>query len=475
MARQAFSAVIDYYAILEVQSTATTDQIRTAYKRLSLKNHPDKTGGDQHATKCFIAVKNAHDILTDQNIRGQYDQARQQRARGTTSSRTARPTTSDTSTTRATSPNPYAEAYERDRAREEQHKRTRAREEERRHDEAREGERKRDEAQETERKRKRDFEQAKYEREQDEARRWADAKRAQAECRMREDLRNAEEKARGAQRDREREQAFQAAEAATESVMLQRNTAKRQRERDEMNSKLWADSSNRASREQPGHAYSDFFKAGRAQCGPTLNEQYNMYGQMRGHSTFCQQDSRASYEQAPPNTRSTHKQERYCAASCCSGQGEQGDEMPEFELTGRAIERKIINVMGVHMWEACTGTQKAPFDQGDFAREMAIKRGVLSNDGSITRTEPRGPKKTTDARKTKRPTPAQETSKNRHPAADSPPTRPSPFSYVFGSGGSGGMQGSAMFGKNRFSNLKVHGKGNKTEPKSTPGGVGSTR
>ena len=473
MARQAFSAMIDYYATLKVQPTATTDQIRSSYKKLSLKYHPDKTGGDQKATKHFLAIKNAYDILTDQTIRAQYDQARQQRARTTGSSRSGRTATSGFSNPqppRDTSPNSYAEAYERDRAREEYHKRARAREEERRRDEAREGERRRDEAregerkreeaQENERKRKRDFEQAKYEREQDEARTWVYTKREQAECRMREDVRHAKERARGARRDREREQAFQAAEAGRESAMFDRNATKRHRERGETNSKLWADSTNRASREQREHAYSDFFKAGRAQGGPSLNEQYNVYGQMRGHGTFGQPNPQTSYGQAPPNPTESQSD---CSTSSCNAQTQQDDSMPEFELTGPAIERKIINVVGVHTWETCTGTQKARFDEGDLAREMAIKRGMLTNDGGITTLKSRGPKKTTNARPLKRPAPASETGNNTNTTPDSPPAQPSPFTYVFGSGGQGRMQGSAMFGKTGFSGLKVDGKENQSQ------------
>ena len=472
MARQAFSAMVDYYATLKVQPRATTDQIRSSYKKLSLIYHPDKTGGDQNATKHFLAIKNAYEILTDQTIRAQYDQARQQRARTTGSSRSGRTATSGFSnpqTPRDNSPNSYAEDYERDRAREEYHKRARAREEERRRDEAREGERKREEAQENERKRKRDFEQAKYEREQDEARTWANTKREQAECRMREDVRHAEEKARGARRGREREQASQDAEAAMGSAMFERNATKRHRERGEMNSKLWADSTNRASRKQREHAYSDFFKAGRAQGGPSLNEQYNLYGQMRGNGTFGQQNPQTSYGQAPPNPTESQSD---CSTSSCNAQTQQDDSMPEFELTGPAIERKIINVVGVHTWETCTGTQKARFDEGDLPREMAIKRGMLTNDGGITTLKSRGSKKTTNARPLKRPAPASETGNNTNTTPDSPPAQPSPFTYVFGSGGQGRMQGSAMFGKTGFSGLKVDGKGNQM-PTPTSGGFGN--
>lgn len=60
----------DIYAILEVQNTATTNEISKAYKKLALKHHPDK-GGDK--TK-FQALSLAHSILSDEEKRKVYDE-----------------------------------------------------------------------------------------------------------------------------------------------------------------------------------------------------------------------------------------------------------------------------------------------------------------------------------------------------------------------------------------------------------------
>lgn len=63
----------DYYNILGVQPNASEDEIRTAYKRLAMKHHPDR-GGDQAQ---FQEVQEAHSVLTDPNRRAQWEQQRQ--------------------------------------------------------------------------------------------------------------------------------------------------------------------------------------------------------------------------------------------------------------------------------------------------------------------------------------------------------------------------------------------------------------
>jgi curved DNA-binding protein CbpA len=47
---------VDYYAILGVARDATIKDINAAYKRLALKLHPDKTGGDAASIERFQKV-----------------------------------------------------------------------------------------------------------------------------------------------------------------------------------------------------------------------------------------------------------------------------------------------------------------------------------------------------------------------------------------------------------------------------------
>jgi len=70
----------DYYKILEVDSGATQDQIRTAYKKAALKTHPDRVGPDSpdraSRTKRFQEVNDAYFTLSDKSRRSDYDATR---------------------------------------------------------------------------------------------------------------------------------------------------------------------------------------------------------------------------------------------------------------------------------------------------------------------------------------------------------------------------------------------------------------
>ena len=47
---------IDYYAILEITEEAESEEIRRAYRRLSLLRHPDKNPNDSGAHEAFCIV-----------------------------------------------------------------------------------------------------------------------------------------------------------------------------------------------------------------------------------------------------------------------------------------------------------------------------------------------------------------------------------------------------------------------------------
>jgi len=62
-----------YYEILEVSREAVLEEIRTAYRRLAIKYHPDKNPGDKAAEDRFKQISEAYQILADQEKRQLYD------------------------------------------------------------------------------------------------------------------------------------------------------------------------------------------------------------------------------------------------------------------------------------------------------------------------------------------------------------------------------------------------------------------
>jgi curved DNA-binding protein CbpA len=65
----------DYYTILDVKKTASTKEIKSAYRKLALKYHPDKVPEDQKETaeEMFVKVSEAYAVLSDEEKRKVYD------------------------------------------------------------------------------------------------------------------------------------------------------------------------------------------------------------------------------------------------------------------------------------------------------------------------------------------------------------------------------------------------------------------
>lgn len=76
----------DYYKILEISPTATSDEIKKAYRRLALKYHPDKNLGDKFAEANFIEIANAYETLSDTEERKKYDDYRERQSKTTDNS-----------------------------------------------------------------------------------------------------------------------------------------------------------------------------------------------------------------------------------------------------------------------------------------------------------------------------------------------------------------------------------------------------
>lgn len=63
----------DYYKILGLPRTATKEQIKKAYRDLARKYHPDLNPGDKKAEDKFKEIQEAHEVLSNEEKKKQYD------------------------------------------------------------------------------------------------------------------------------------------------------------------------------------------------------------------------------------------------------------------------------------------------------------------------------------------------------------------------------------------------------------------
>ena len=64
----------DYYEVLGVAKSASADEIKSAYRKLAMKYHPDRNPGDEEAKAKFQEASEAYEVLSNDEKRQRYDQ-----------------------------------------------------------------------------------------------------------------------------------------------------------------------------------------------------------------------------------------------------------------------------------------------------------------------------------------------------------------------------------------------------------------
>ena len=63
----------DYYEILGVDKNASIEEIKSEYRKLAKKYHPDLNQGDEEAAEKFKEATAAYEVLGDEEMRARYD------------------------------------------------------------------------------------------------------------------------------------------------------------------------------------------------------------------------------------------------------------------------------------------------------------------------------------------------------------------------------------------------------------------
>ena len=63
----------DFYEILGVSKSASTDEIKKAYRKVAMQFHPDRNPGDKQAEEKFKEAAEAYEILSDGDKKAKYD------------------------------------------------------------------------------------------------------------------------------------------------------------------------------------------------------------------------------------------------------------------------------------------------------------------------------------------------------------------------------------------------------------------
>ena len=70
---------VDFYKLLDLEATATSSEIKRAYRTKAIKHHPDRVQGDEQKRRAEILFKQiaqAYGVLNDKEQKSDYDYER---------------------------------------------------------------------------------------------------------------------------------------------------------------------------------------------------------------------------------------------------------------------------------------------------------------------------------------------------------------------------------------------------------------
>ena len=63
----------DYYEVLGIEKGASETEIKSAFRKMAMKYHPDRNPGDKEAEEKFKEVNEAYSVLSDPEKKEKYD------------------------------------------------------------------------------------------------------------------------------------------------------------------------------------------------------------------------------------------------------------------------------------------------------------------------------------------------------------------------------------------------------------------
>ena len=76
------SNTLNPYEVLNIDESASSDEIKKAYRKLCLSNHPDRNNNSSESTKKFQSITSAYELIGDESKRKQYDMQSKMKSSG---------------------------------------------------------------------------------------------------------------------------------------------------------------------------------------------------------------------------------------------------------------------------------------------------------------------------------------------------------------------------------------------------------